>query len=84
MVVELSISGAGFDATATVEVECLCCGTRRAAGIWEDGRLDAGVCLWCGDVGWARPTDLSDDQRLAIRAAVATAGWGTRPPGAVL
>lgn len=51
----------------SVDVECLRCGARRKAERCSDGHVEAGSCRRCGDVGWARPGDLTDAERWAIR-----------------
>ena len=57
--------------TATAEIECLRCGVRRDVLLRGDGQLQAEACPYCGDVGWARPADLSDDDRRALHSRVA-------------
>jgi hypothetical protein len=49
-------------------VECLGCGERRRVD--ENGiaaHLGAGECQRCGYVGWAKPSDLSELVRRALR-----------------
>lgn len=49
-----------------VSVECLNCGEVRRATCGPDLRMHAGECRRCGDVGWARPADLTERDRHAL------------------
>lgn len=48
-------------------VECLRCGTPRAAGERRAHRLDPGECPRCGYLGWAHSAELSETARRRIR-----------------
>jgi Zn ribbon nucleic-acid-binding protein len=50
-----------------VTVECLGCGERRRVEGDESGHVQAGECSRCGYVGWAKPADLSELVRRALR-----------------
>jgi hypothetical protein len=48
-------------------LECLSCGERRPLASDARGHLATGECPRCGYVGWARPTDLTEFTRKALR-----------------
>ena len=50
-----------------VRVECLRCGTPRAAIVNGAHRVDAGECPRCAYVGWAQSSDLNELVRRRIR-----------------
>ena len=51
---------------AKAQVECLRCGCPRAVDD-EEHLLGRGACPRCGYVGWAYSSDLSEDERRALR-----------------
>ena len=51
----------------TLAVECLNCGERRTVVRSRFGHVEAGECLRCGYVGWARSADLTERVRRALR-----------------
>jgi hypothetical protein len=54
-----------------IEVECLACGERRLTP--GRARPLSGACGRCGYLGWARPAEIDDRERAAVRHALADA-----------
>jgi Zn ribbon nucleic-acid-binding protein len=52
---------------APSSVECLACGARRPLVDSAHTHLATGECPRCGYVGWAKPGDLNEQSRRALR-----------------
>jgi hypothetical protein len=49
-------------------LECLSCGARRTGAVSVQTHIgETGECPRCGYVGWARPADLTEPTRRALR-----------------